>query len=357
MNVVLAKKYFSIAALLSVLISLTIHVPMLLSTTFDEGPPLRGGRSFEPLFTFYEILITIAVSMVLYGINYYIIKPLQSSYKPGWKRIILSSFVTLFAVFSLLLLTIFLRQVFGIQPLGHRYLDDYFLKNIFAAVLVLISIFIIRLIFVKQAIEIENQQLKVETIQGKFEALKNQLSPHFLFNSLTALKSLIQDSPDVAGQYVTHLSQVLRYSLRSNKHQHSTLREELDFIHSYMFMYKLRYGKNLKIETDIPESTYGFLLPPLTLQILVENAIKHNEISNIKPLTIEVKHKPDNTITVSNKIQEKLTPEEGTGIGLLNLTKLFSMLGNYEVQVIREEGYFKVIVPLIKNIPGESIDN
>jgi LytS/YehU family sensor histidine kinase len=357
MNGLLVKKYFSIAAPLSVLISLTIHVPLLLSTTFDAGKPYRGGRSFDPIFTFYEIFITIAVSMAIYGINYYLIKPLESSYKLRVLRIFISIAWSLVAAMVVLFLSGYLRQIIGLEPMIHRYFDDFITKNLFAWALVLISIYIIRLIFVKQAIEVENEQLKVESIQGKFDALKNQLSPHFLFNSLTALKTLIQDSPDTAGQYVTHLSQVLRYSLTSNRHQLSTLREELDFIQSYMFMYKLRYGSNLNILINIPESLETYSLPPLTLQILVENAIKHNEISKHNPLVIEINPMSSDALIISNRIQEKLTPEEGTGIGLLNLSKLFTLLGKYELQVIRESGFFKVIVPLIKNKSSESFDN
>lgn len=185
-------------------------------------------------------------------------------------------------------------------------------------------------------------------MQSQFESLKNQVSPHFLFNSLTALKVLIEESPALAKQYVSHLSQVLRYTLQSKIKQVVTLNEELEFTESYLFLLKMRYDTNLTVKTKI-DKNFGFWnLPPLTIQTLVENAVKHNEISNEFPFEITISTTENETLRVANKIQEKLAPEEGTGIGLVNLSKLFRLLGEKEIQIYRTGGEFVVEVPLLK---------
>ena len=205
-----------------------------------------------------------------------------------------------------------------------------------------------RLIFQKQTYELEYEKLRTETLQSQFESLKNQVSPHFLFNSLTAMKTLIRESPDLAGKYVDHLSQVLRYTLQSSEKKMVSLSEELEFAESYLFLIKMRYDTNLIIQTDIHEDQTYLMLPPLTLQTLLENAIKHNEISKRNPLTILIQTNVNETLTVSNRIQEKLTPEEGTGIGLSNLSKQYLLLGEKAIRISQENNEFRVEVPLIR---------
>lgn len=205
-----------------------------------------------------------------------------------------------------------------------------------------------RLIFQKQTIEVENEKLRSESLQSQFESLKNQVSPHFLFNSLTALKILVEDSPNAAKQYISHLSQVLRYTLQSNRKQLVTLGEELEFTESYIFLLRMRYDTNLIIQTEISDGFTDHRLPPLTIQTLVENAVKHNEISKEFPLLIRIQTTLNGHLQVTNKIQEKLTPEDGTGIGLTNLSKLYCLLGEYDIQIFKTDQEFKVEVPLIK---------
>jgi LytS/YehU family sensor histidine kinase len=162
------------------------------------------------------------------------------------------------------------------------------------------------------------------------------------------LKILIEESPNLAKQYVNHLSQVLRYTLQSKKKQVVTLQEELEFTESYIFLLEMRYDTNLSVKTEISKEFSFYNLPPLTIQTLIENAVKHNEISNEFPLEIRICTTDNATLQVINKIQEKLTPEDGTGIGLTNLSRLFSLLGENDIQIFKDEHEFKVEVPLIK---------
>ena len=141
---------------------------------------------------------------------------------------------------------------------------------------------------------------------------------------------------------------VLRYTLQSNRKQLVPLSEEMEFTQSYLFLLKMRYDTNLTVQTWITDKYLDYRLPPLTVQTLVENAVKHNEISNQYPLQINIQTFEDDYLGVTNKIQEKLTQEDGTGIGLSNLSKLFRLLGDYDIQIFKNSQEFKVIVPLLK---------
>ena len=207
---------------------------------------------------------------------------------------------------------------------------------------------IIRLIFLKQTITLENETLKREALQSQFESLKNQLSPHFLFNSLTALKILIKEAPDTAQNYVNSLSRALRYTLKSNEKQLVTLKDEMEFMESYLFLIRMRFGDNLSINTGINEDLLSLNIPPLTIQTLVENAIKHNEISKRNPLSIDILTTDNESLKIINDIHEKITGEEGTGIGLVNLSKQYQLLVNKEIIIRKEDNKFSVEVPLIR---------
>lgn len=196
--------------------------------------------------------------------------------------------------------------------------------------------------------QIENESLKSEALQSQFESLKNQLSPHFLFNSLTALKTLINESPETAQNYVNNLSKALRYTLQSNEKQLVTLKEELEFTDSYLFLIKMRFDTNLTVVIRTDEQFMLYELPPLTIQTLVENAVKHNEVSKRKPLTLIIETTENGSLFVQNSIQAKITEEEGTGIGLTNLSKQFQLLLGKEITISKENNEFKVEIPLIK---------
>ncbi|MEG2573914.1 MAG: histidine kinase, partial [Bacteroides sp.] len=216
------------------------------------------------------------------------------------------------------------------------------------SILVTGTCYIIHLIRQRQLVLIENEQLRAENIQNQYQALKNQLNPHMLFNSLNTLLSLVRESPEKAQDYVQELSRVLRYTLQENEFQSVSLREEMNFVEAYIFLMKMRYEENLEFKIHIHENLYEYRLPPLSIQMLVENAIKHNEISNRKPLTISIETNDEKAIlSVSNLIQPKRTTSPGTGIGLINLSKRFRLLFKCDIFIAKENGRFCVQLPLI----------
>ena len=145
-----------------------------------------------------------------------------------------------------------------------------------------------------------------------------------LFNSLNTLRSLIRETPGKAQEYLQELSRVLRYTLQENECRSVTLREEMDFVNAYIFLLKMRYEDNLVFDIDLGKEHESKQLPPMSVQLLIENAVKHNEISNRHSLTISVRSDHD-SLTVSNPIQPKLTHSGGTGIGLVNLSKRYNL--------------------------------
>lgn len=350
MKLNLAQKYFGIALLLSLLICLTLNFPNILSVIFpeeyEEGRryiPVNAGRVFAELFT------TFLVSILIFAISYFTVKPFERHHKLKLSQVLITIFISMAFAFIIVFIFNSFKPDHGREFNYRRHHDDVlFIRNFFSSALTLASIFIVRLIFQKQSFELENEKLRTESLQSQYESLKNQVSPHFLFNSLTAMKTLIRESPDIAGKYVDHLSQVLRYTLQSNEKKLVTLREEMDFTNSYLFLIKMRYDTNLIIETDIDKTRINLMLPPLTVQTLVENAIKHNEISKRNPLTIFIETGSKDILIVRNRIQEKLTPEEGTGIGLSNLSKQYQLLGKRAVQISQNNNEFIVEVPLLK---------
>ena len=257
--------------------------------------------------------------------------------------------LTILLVYILNYFLFSVSSIFDTRPPGRGRRNEFDFTNFFVSALVVGCVLNIRLVFQKQSIKIEYEELQREAIQQQYESLKNQLSPHFLFNSLTALKVLIQDAPDKAQNYVNSLSKALRYTLQSNEKQLATLREDMEFMQAYLYLIRMRYDTNLIIKNEIDENLLLLQLPPLTIQTLVENAIKHNEISKRKPLTIDIVTTDNESLIVRNNIQKKYTEESGTGIGLTNLSKQFQMLVGKDIIITQNDELFIVENPLIKS--------
>lgn len=192
----------------------------------------------------------------------------------------------------------------------------------------------------------EKEQLESENIKSQLEGLKNQVNPHFLFNSLNTLTYLIPEDPDRAVGFVQQLSKVYRYILEIKDQKLIPLSEELKFLDAYIFLLKERFGENFQITVNIPEAFLSSKVVPLSLQLLLENAIKHNIISNLKPLKIEVFVEKEKLI-VRNNLQKKNQVMNSTKAGLQNIRNRYSFFSNKNVEVLSTAEYFIVMLPLI----------
>ena len=189
-------------------------------------------------------------------------------------------------------------------------------------------------------------RLEKDNIEAEYAALKAQVNPHFLFNSLNSLISLLENNPK-AEQYVQNLSDYLRYVLLSNSRELVSLNEELENLEKFFHLQKIRFNENLHVDIQIKPDSLTLQIPPLAMQMLVDNCIKHNVIASNHPLKIEF-FDHDNLITVRNNKQLKAT-EESTGQGLKNIEGRFRFIGGESIKIESDDKYFSVTLPLIKS--------
>jgi sensor histidine kinase YesM len=200
-----------------------------------------------------------------------------------------------------------------------------------------------------RASQLEAEQLKKAQLQTQFDSLKEQVNPHFLFNSLNSLSSLIATDPDKAEEFVEEMSRVYRYLLRSNEEQLTTLRKELEFIESYTLLLKTRFGSGFQPVMTIEEKMKEYLLPPMTLQLLIENAVKHNIVDPDTPLTVQL-YTEGEKLVVSNNLQKKNKAVVSNKVGLSNIISKYKLLNCPDVEIIETADEFSVALPLIKNM-------
>lgn len=196
----------------------------------------------------------------------------------------------------------------------------------------------------KSLVEIE--KYKAENLQAQLQNLKDQLNPHFLFNNLSVLSSLVYIDQDKAVSFINQLSKVYRYLLDNRNSELVTLDTELTFIQSYTYLIQIRFDKNIAFDIDIPKDKIHLMLPPLSLQMLIENAIKHNEISNEMPLKITLKINND-MVEVSNNLQLRITTEPSSKTGLQNIKDRYKFFTTKDVEVIETNRSFVVKIPLL----------
>ena len=196
--------------------------------------------------------------------------------------------------------------------------------------------------------EKEKEQLQKENLQTQLDSLKQQVNPHFLFNSLNTLSYLIGEDPEKAEEFLDEMCKVYRYLLRNNENELTNLATELQFIRSYFHLLKTRYGDNLHLDLAIEPCYEQSLLPSLTLQLLVENAVKHNVIHKDYPLTVHISTQPNGQLLVKNNLQKKVQNVPSNQVGLSNIASKFNLLKQPEIEVTQTETEFMVSVPLIQ---------
>ena len=244
---------------------------------------------------------------------------------------------------------------FGIYKFGEPYLpiklDSLFLASTWAIYALAVSgintiFFITYFIGRWKDTLVEAERLEKEKAQIQFDNLKNQLNPHFLFNALTSLNSLITENPALASQFLQQMSKVYRYVLQNKDRNFVSLHTEIDFIKNYVFLAETRFEGALKIKFEIGKEAMEGAIVPVTLQILIENAMKHNIIDKDKPLSVEVFSSGD-YLVVSNNLQKRKTVETSNKQGLANLESLYRFMTDRPLILETSETRFTVKVPLL----------
>ena len=340
------KRFLLMLNAIAILVAFLMHLPELIALS----DPVSGSSLFPDVHwvnVSYEILFTYLSILLLFFLNIRMMMPDNPVRELGWKRVAVTFAVTLIVCNLLGKGFVYVHQHFevpAITAMLHHYLHP--LRDILIACIVTGACYLDYQNQRSRRMLLENEQLRSENLVNQYETLKSQLNPHMLFNSLNTLYSLIRESPDKAQNYLQELSRVMRYTLHDNLSHTVTLNEEMNFVHSYLYLLQMRYEDNLHFEIDIPQELLQRQVPPMAVQMLVENAVKHNEISNRNPLTIRI-HAEGCGLCVSNRIQPKLTDSSSTCIGLANLSKRYRLPFGQDITIEESEKLFKVTLPLI----------
>ncbi len=201
-----------------------------------------------------------------------------------------------------------------------------------------------------QQVEHERALMQKELLLSQFQSLKIQVNPHFLFNSFSVLSSLIDDDPKKASQFLSKLSKMYRYILENREANLVTLEEELVFLEDYLYLLETRHEDSIKVDLNLGNDTKDYLLPTLSLQMLIENAVKHNKFSNHDPLLVEVYREGASYLVVQNRLNQKLPVIDSTKIGLDNVRKRFNIQFGKKVIVDHNDAYFTVKLPLLSAV-------
>jgi two-component system LytT family sensor kinase len=198
-----------------------------------------------------------------------------------------------------------------------------------------------------QQLQLRAERLERAAVQAQLDALRNQVNPHFLFNSLSILAALVDTDARLAGQFIARLAKAYRYILEQRAHARVPLRTELDFLAAYTFLLTVRFEHKLFVVVDVPEAARdAYAIAPLSLQLLLENAVQHNRLSAAEPLRVTITL-AGNCLRVANPVQPRLVPAASTGVGLQNIVGRYRLLTDQPVRVAEADGYFTIDLPLL----------
>ncbi|MFC3756964.1 sensor histidine kinase [Chryseobacterium tructae] len=197
-----------------------------------------------------------------------------------------------------------------------------------------------------QQIELELEKVKSDNLGAQYELLKQQINPHFLFNSLNTLKSMAETHDEETVDFIVKLSDFYRFTLESRKLDLIKVQEEMKIVNAYLFLQKARFGEGITFTLELEKEVFQTLVPPFTLQLLVENCIKHNIVSQSKPLHIKI-YNADNHIIIENPIQRKVSIEDSLGVGLDNIKMRYKHLLEQDIIINSDEKTFQIKLPLI----------
>ncbi|MET3877889.1 histidine kinase [Chitinophaga sp. OAE865] len=197
-----------------------------------------------------------------------------------------------------------------------------------------------------QHVTMELERIKSDNLSAQYELLKQQVNPHFLFNSLNTLKAMVESGEQEAVDFIIKLSNFYRFTLESRKLDLIHVREEMDILNAYLFLQKARFGDGFTFTSTLSDQLLETLIPPFTLQLLVENCIKHNIVSLDKPLHIRI-YEEDDKIIVENQVQQKTGEQNSLGVGLKNIDLRYQHLMQQHIDIVANEKTFKIKLPLI----------
>ena len=310
---------------------------------FDYGALYRGSKQWNILL--YQFLFYCVLSFIL------LIVMNSKGRDISWQKFLVLSAICVLITFA----TYFISPV----PMMHsgevipvfksRQLVEFVvvLKSCFMLAVVILYSRIYTLIYREQQISLENEMLRNENLTTKYNMLASQINPHFLFNSLSSLSMLVREKDEErALNYIDQLSYTFRYLSQNGANSNFvTLREEMQFAEAYCYLFKIRYADKITFDFDIEEQYLNYKLPPISLQPLIGNTVKHNTISSKQLFRVRI-FTEEGYLVVANEKRPMLEPNPGTGIGLSNLNTRYQLLLNRDIEIIDSEKEFIVRLPL-----------
>jgi two-component system, LytTR family, sensor kinase len=332
--------------------------------------PVLGFNTMELNTVITRFFVITSVALVIWGVNVGLLSLSNRLNFTGkdWLRYIASAVACIF-IFILASQLIPIKRPEMPPELAKMFPRDFPIKGpkplrilmplIQAMSINLVIIVLLEIMLLqdrKRKIEEENTKLRMFNLEAKHSQLKQQLHPHFLFNSLSTLRSLIKRSPEEAELYLEKLSEILRFSINSNSQTLVALREELELTTNYLNMQQVRFGSALNFTIEVPpEMKINGKVPVYSIQLLVENAIKHNILTTTQPLHIVIKGDKENkAVVIENNLQTKLHIEEGSGVGLPNLVERYRLLNTEEIKIVKTNDRFIVTIKVMENESSNS---
>ncbi len=309
-----------------------------------------------PELHYYDFLVSIIISIMVWEGNLRIDHWLNQKYpwitRPG-KRILIHLIMGVGFSASVIFFASFIFTLISNDILINR--NDFF-KVVFVVlgVLVLMSVFLLTIEISTQFFRhwknslVEIEKFRAESLQAQLQNLKNQINPHFLFNNMSVLSSLVYKDQDKAVEFINQLSKVYRYILDNQNSELISVEQELLFIKSYVFLLQIRFDRNLIFRQEVDKNHMRRLIPPMALQILIENAIKHNELSSENPLTISI-ISGDEKLVITNNLQVRPQHEPGSQTGLQNIRARYKFFTDIPVEIIQNSHSFIVKIPLLSS--------
>lgn len=335
MNILDKQSSFKLL-LISLISAIFIIYPDITWLPWEMSFVKGAHKTYYLLFFAFRYAIYTAFIFLLIKLNLQKIKTLSFK-KRFWHNALIS-----IGVYGLYGGISFLVDV-KIRHFGSLVLYQFFV----VCILVTLMGYIYMLYIEQRKKEQEIEQLKIDNLQSRYDALTNQINPHFFFNSLNGLTSLIRKKDDeITLTYVSKLSDVFRYILQSDKKGVVTLEEELQFVDAFRYMMEVRFANKLEYKIDVDRSMVQYKLPVLSILPLLDNIVVHNMIDSMHKMVVSIYLNDKKELVVSNPIYPKLLPSITNGTGLKNLESRFTLLMNKQIRVERSESAFTVYLPL-----------
>lgn len=328
---------------------------LILIPLFGIGIPLLtgmvNGGDFSNIKVKLSFLYSILIAFVIWEGNRYLHFSLRSYFdwykKPVHKIVAMLLTICFYTIPVSILMLVGWYKLFDQGPPNRQII---FIATLIILVCVIFIAHVYETVFLVKASETEmlrSEQLERSKAEAELEALKNQIDPHFIFNSLNTLSHLIEESPCKAKQFNDSLADVYRYILQNKGRELVLLQEEVDFVLVYFSLLKIRFENAIQLKNELPADVSEYLVPPISLQLLMENAVKHNEFSDTEPLVIVLSLAYEE-ISMRNVLRKKEQRKESSRIGLNNLKERYKLTTGKDIIVRQTEAAFEVCLPLLR---------